>query len=80
MLTIIPGTAVGPLVDPAGNVVGINNAIQLDFDQRMMGAAAARVGFAVPVNAVKEVLDEIITTSKVVRPWVGIRMGMMTKK
>jgi len=79
-VAIIPGNSGGPLVDAAGNVVGINNAIKLDVDQQLMGAAAARVGFAVPINTVKELLDEIIETGKVIRPWVGIRMGDINKE
>jgi len=72
--SIIPGNSGGPLVDAAGEVVGINTAIQLALDEQSLGAIAARIGFAVPINTIKQVLPELIAKGKILRPWVGISM------
>jgi len=72
--SIIPGNSGGPLLNAAGEVVGINTAIQLTMDERSLGAIAARIGFAVPINDVKENLPDLISKGKIVRPWVGIYM------
>ena len=62
---INPGNSGGPLINIQGEVVGVNVAV---------AAGAQGIGFAIPVNAAKEVLDELITRGKVVRPWIGIYM------
>jgi serine protease Do len=72
--SIIPGNSGGPLLNAAGEVVGINTAIQLTMDEKSLGAIAARIGFAVPINAVKEILPDLISKGKIERPWVGIYM------
>ncbi|NIM06179.1 MAG: PDZ domain-containing protein [Armatimonadetes bacterium] len=77
---ISPGNSGGPLVNSAGEIIGINTAIQLNMSEPVMGAVAARIGFAVPINAIEEILDELIRTGKVVRPWVGIKMTMITEE
>jgi serine protease Do len=78
--SIIPGNSGGPLVNSAGEVVGINTAIQLALDEQSLGAIAARIGFAVPINTVKEILPELIAKGKITRPWVGISMGEITEE
>lgn len=60
---INPGNSGGPLLNPAGQVVGINTAVN---------AEAQGIGFAIPINTAKEVLDELIAKGKVVRPYLGI--------
>ncbi len=62
---INPGNSGGPLIDLKGQAVGINVAI---------AAQAQGIGFAIPINAAKEVMDELITKGKIVRPWLGIYM------
>ncbi len=66
---INPGNSGGPLLNLAGQVVGINTAIN---------AAAQGIGFAIPVDTVKEVLDELIKSGKVVRPWLGVYLQDLT--
>ncbi len=78
--SIIPGNSGGPLVNAAGEVIGINTAIQIDMGRAVMGAAAARIGFAIPADAVKEVLNELIRKGKVVRAWVGVTMSPITEE
>jgi serine protease Do len=75
-VAIIPGNSGGPLVNTAGEVIGINNAIQIDLQQSILGAAAARVGFAVPIDAVADNLDQLIHQGRIVRSWVGISMRL----
>jgi serine protease Do len=58
-----PGNSGGPLADLQGNVVGINQA---------MMPYAQGVGFAIPINTVKRVVEQIIERGRVVRPWLGI--------
>lgn len=60
---INPGNSGGPLVNLAGEVVGINNAI----DARGPG-----IGFAIPINLVKNVLPQLKTKGKVERGYIGI--------
>ncbi len=60
---INPGNSGGPLADLNGSVIGINTAM-IPFAQG--------VGFAIPVNTVKWVANQIFEKGRVVRPWLGI--------
>jgi serine protease Do len=62
---INPGNSGGALVDSTGRVVGINTAI---FSK---SGASHGIGFAVPSNIVRAVLESILTTGTVQRPWFG---------
>ena len=68
---INPGNSGGPLLDLNGEVIGINVAIV---------SGAQSIGFAIPVNAAKEVIDELITKGKVVRAWLGVYMRDVDEK
>ncbi len=68
--SINPGNSGGPLLNLAGEVVGINTAV----------AQAQGIGFAIPANTVKEVLDELINKGKVVRPWLGVQLHPLNKE
>jgi serine protease Do len=60
---INPGNSGGPLVNLAGEVVGVNSR----------GAfGASSIGFAIPINIVKEVAAELIRNGKVSRSWLGL--------
>jgi serine protease Do len=61
--SINPGNSGGPLLDMAGRVVGINTAIR---------AGANSIGFAIPINMVKELLPRLIKDGKVRRSAIGI--------
>ncbi len=63
--SINPGNSGGPLLDLAGQVVGINTAIR---------ARANSIGFAVPINMVKELLPHIIADGRVRRSAIGIEI------
>jgi serine protease Do len=60
---INPGNSGGPLINLAGEVIGINNSI-IPYAQG--------IGFAVPINTAKEIIDELIEHGRVIRPWLGI--------
>ena len=60
---INPGNSGGPLVDLAGRVIGINSRATL---------MANNLGFAIPINIVKETVHAILTEGKVRRSWIGL--------
>jgi putative serine protease PepD len=66
---INPGNSGGPLVDTTGALVGINSAIAT----LSSGASGSiGLGFSIPINQAKRVVDEIIATGKSTRPFLGI--------
>ena len=60
---INPGNSGGPLINFRGEVIGINTAI-IPYAQG--------IGFAIPINAAKDIIEELIKHGKVIRPWLGI--------
>ncbi len=63
---INPGNSGGALVDTQGNLIGINTAI-------LSGSGGNQgIGFAIPVNMARQVMDQIIAHGKVSRAWLGI--------
>jgi putative serine protease PepD len=63
---INPGNSGGPLLDSDGKVIGINTAI---FSP---SGANIGIGFAIPVNTAKRILDELIAKGYVSYAWMGI--------
>jgi serine protease Do len=61
-----PGNSGGPLVNMKGQVIGINTAI--------VGPTYQGIGFAIPSNLVKQVYDQLISSGKVARGWLGVSM------
>jgi serine protease Do len=64
---INPGNSGGAMIDIHGNLVGINTAILSGSSGGNQG-----VGFAIPINMAKNVMDQILTHGKVVRGYLGI--------
>ncbi|NLV16275.1 MAG: PDZ domain-containing protein [Syntrophomonadaceae bacterium] len=60
---INPGNSGGPLLNTQGQVIAINTAVNVQ---------AQGIGFAIPINTAKDVLDQLINQGKVTRPWVGV--------
>lgn len=67
---INPGNSGGPVVDSDGRVVGMTTA---------MISGAQNIGFAIPINRVKEILEELKTTGHVARPWLGVTGSFPTE-
>ncbi|MBL8029931.1 MAG: trypsin-like peptidase domain-containing protein [Candidatus Doudnabacteria bacterium] len=68
--SINPGNSGGPLVNMAGEVVGMNTLID---------ATAQGIGFAVPVNTIKTSVEQLKTLGKVSRPYLGLSFVGLTK-
>ena len=69
--SINPGNSGGPLLNTAGEAVGINSAI---FSQ---SGGSVGIGFAIPVNMAKDLLPQL-KTGKVVRGWLGVMIQKIT--
>ncbi len=69
--SINPGNSGGPLFNAKGQVVGINTAI---FSPGRMGAVGFNIGigFATPINIVKDIISQLHDGGKVVRGWLGV--------
>ncbi len=70
--SINPGNSGGPLVNMRGEVIGVNTAI-VTPNQGNIG-----IGFAIPSNSAKSVMEQLINTGKVVRGWLGVSVQEVT--
>lgn len=70
--SINPGNSGGPLIDLHGSVVAVNSAIYTRTGSNM------GIGFAIPVNIVKQELTQLRTTGKVTRGWLGVYIQKIT--
>ena len=64
--SINPGNSCGPLLDTAGRVIGINTAIR----DRANG-----IGFAIPINMIREILPRLLKDGKIRRSAIGISVS-----
>ena len=69
---INPGSSGGPLVDTAGNLIGINSII---YSQ---SGGSMGIGFAIPVSLARTVLEQIIKDGAVTRGWLGLEPQDLT--
>jgi Do/DeqQ family serine protease len=69
--SINPGNSGGPLINIEGEVVGIN---------AMIIQPGTGIGFAIPINTAKQILNDLIKHGKVVRPWLGISAQDLTSE
>ena len=69
---INPGNSGGALVDAQGNLLGINTAIY----SRSGGSMG--IGFAIPGNMAKSIMEQIIATGSVTRGWIGVEIQEIT--
>lgn len=63
---INPGNSGGPLIDSNGKMIGINTAIFTP------SGGSVGIGFAVPINTAKHILNELIERGYVAYPWLGV--------
>jgi S1-C subfamily serine protease len=70
---INPGNSGGPLIDAAGNVIGINSQIQTGG-----GGGNVGIGFAIPIDTAREVVEQLKADGKVEHAFLGISGGTIT--
>lgn len=68
---INPGNSGGPLINLAGQVIGVNTAINLE---------GQLIGFAIPINAARKSIESVKKEGRIVRPWLGVRYILLNKK
>ena len=73
--SINQGNSGGPLFNLNGDVVGINTAIIAPGQAGSIG-----IGFAIPANAAKNVIDQLIKYGETRRGWLGVRIQEVTKE
>jgi serine protease Do len=62
--SINSGNSGGPLLDIAGNVMGVNVA---------KASSGESIGFSIPINSVKPILSSVIKSGKIIRPYIGVQ-------
>ncbi len=67
---INPGNSGGALLDSGGNVIGINTAV---------ARTAEGIGFAIPINIARPIMQQALAGQELARPWIGIRYVAITK-
>ncbi len=67
--SINPGNSGGPLLNIRGEVIGINTAIV---------ASGQGIGFAIPVNMARKVMDDLVKKGRVTRGWLGVGIQPLT--
>lgn len=70
-VAINQGNSGGPLINLDGEVVGINTAIIY---------GAQNIGFSIPINAAKRDLDDILSSGRIIRPYLGLRYVTINKE
>ncbi|TSC85819.1 MAG: Uncharacterized protein G01um101416_771 [Microgenomates group bacterium Gr01-1014_16] len=65
---INPGNSGGPLLNSAGQVVGVNTAVSSE---------GQNIGFAIPINVIKDAIDNFNKTGQFSRPFLGVKYRMI---
>lgn len=68
---INPGNSGGPLLNSSGEVIGVNVAV---------AQGSQNIGFALPINSVKEVVNNFKETGQFERPFLGVRYRMISQR
>jgi len=69
--SINPGNSGGPLLNINGQVIGINTAV---------ASGAQGIGFAIPINEVKNTIESVKENGRIIRPWLGVRYVMLNEQ
>ena len=72
---INPGNSGGPLLDARGKVIGVNSQIATGGSRGSVG-----IGFAVPVDTIKDVIPQLEKGGRIDRPYLGITSARITKQ
>lgn len=74
--SINPGNSGGALIDSQGNLIGINMAIITNkYDTSSTG-----IGFAIPIDLAKTIMQQLIDTGHIIRGWLGAYLGDLTEE
>ena len=68
--SINPGNSGGPLVNALGEVIGVNSSIYSP------SGGSVGLGFAIPINRVKRVTEDLLAHGVIRRPWIGLKLQM----
>ncbi len=68
---INPGNSGGPLLNSSGQVIGVNTAVS---------SAGQSIGFALPINVVKDAVNNFNTTGQFNRPFLGVEYRMISRQ
>jgi putative serine protease PepD len=71
---INPGNSGGPLLDGNGNVIGVNSAIATMGSDGTTQSGSIGLGFAIPIDTVQRVADEIMKTGSATTPVIGVSL------
>jgi putative serine protease PepD len=69
---INPGNSGGPLFNAAGQVIGVNSQIETGGSADGSQSGNVGIGFAIPSNTVRTVIDQLIATGKVAHAYLGV--------
>jgi S1-C subfamily serine protease len=72
---INPGNSGGPLIDASGRVIGVNAAISTG---NTGSGGNVGIGFAIPVNTVKDVIGQLIKHGSAIHPYIGVSVEALT--
>lgn len=70
---INPGNSGGPLANADGEVIGVNSSIYSN------SGGSVGLGFAIPINRVMRIVDDLVTHGEVRRPWVGVQFQQRSR-
>jgi 2-alkenal reductase len=70
---INPGNSGGPLINSIGRVIGINTAVAT-------ADKAQGIGFAIPIDVAKPILEQVVAGKPIQRPWIGVYYQQITKQ
>ncbi|OGD09671.1 hypothetical protein A2397_03215 [Candidatus Amesbacteria bacterium RIFOXYB1_FULL_44_23] len=68
---INPGNSGGPLLNSVGQVIGVNTAVS---------GEGQNIGFAIPINVIKDAIDNFNKTGQFSRPYLGVRYRVLSMK
>ena len=68
---INPGNSGGPLLDSAGQVIGVNTAVSQE---------AQGIGFAIPIDVARPIMQQALQGQELARPWIGVYYQPVTKQ